>query len=74
MQVDRLLKNGRIEADEGKRIASYQEAEKLVLAELPVIPLAQFQFHSLSSGRVSGLVMSGLGTFDASKVEVGKSK
>ncbi len=74
VQVDRLLKNGRIEADEGKRIASYQEAEKLVLAELPVIPLAQFQFHSLSSGRVSGLVMSGLGTFDASKVEVGKSK
>jgi oligopeptide transport system substrate-binding protein len=72
--VDRLLKNGRIEGDEGKRIASYQEAEKLVLADLPVIPLAQFEFHSLSSDRVGGLVISGFGTFDASKVEVGRSK
>ena len=39
---------------------------------MPVVPLAQFQFHSLVSGRVSGLVMSGLGTFDATRVQVAR--
>jgi len=69
--VDDLLQAGRSEADEAKRTANYQQAEKLVLEQLPVIPLAQFAFHSLVSGRVTGLVMSGLGTFDATKVQVG---
>jgi ABC-type transport system substrate-binding protein len=68
--VDALLQAGRAESDEAKRTASYQEAEKLVLEQLPVIPLAQFAFHSLVSGRVTGLVMSGLGTFDATRVQV----
>ncbi|HVF14132.1 MAG TPA: ABC transporter substrate-binding protein [Acidimicrobiales bacterium] len=69
--VDDLLGAGRAEPDEAKRIANYQQAEKLVLEQLPVIPLAQFEFHSLVSGRVTGLVMSGLGTFDATSVQVG---
>ena len=69
--VDGLLDAGRAESDEAKRTANYQQAEKLVLEQLPVIPLAQFAFHSLVSGRVTGLVMSGLGTFDATKVQVG---
>ena len=42
-----------------------------MLEQLPVIPLAQFAFHSLVSARVAGLVMSGLGTFDATRVQVG---
>jgi len=69
--VDELLAAGRGEADETRRLASYQQAEKLVLEQLPVIPLAQFEFHSLVSARVAGLVMSGLGTFDATRVQVG---
>ncbi len=70
-QVDGLLAAGRGEADETRRTGNYQQAEKLVLEQLPVIPLAQFAFHSLVSARVAGLVMSGLGTFDATKVQVG---
>lgn len=70
-QVDALLIAGRGEGDETRRAANYQQAEKLVLEQLPVIPLAQFAFHSLVSARVAGLVMSGLGTFDATKVQVG---
>jgi len=69
--VDDLLRAGRAEPDEARRIASYQQAEKLVLDQVPVIPLAQFEFHSLVSGRVTGLVMSALGTFDATRVQVG---
>ena len=69
--VDDLLDAGRGEGDETRRTASYQQAEKLVLEQLPVIPLAQYAFHSLVSARVAGLVMSGLGTFDATKVQVG---
>jgi ABC-type transport system substrate-binding protein len=69
--VDDLLQAGRSQGDESQRTASYQQAEKLVLEQLPVIPLAQFEFHSLVSARVAGLVMSGLGTFDATRVQVG---
>ncbi|MGI8983648.1 MAG: ABC transporter substrate-binding protein [Acidimicrobiales bacterium] len=69
--VDNTLKNGRAEADEVKRIGAYQSAESLVLDQMPIVPLAQFQFQSVSSARVSGLVVSGLGTFDATKFWVG---
>ncbi len=72
--VDNTLKNGRAEADETKRIGAYQAAEKLVLDQMPIMPLAQFQFQSVSADRVSGLVVSGLGTFDATKVKVGSGR
>jgi len=72
--VDATLKNGRAEGDDAKRIGAYQAAEKLVLDQLPIVPLAQFQFQSVSSARVSGLVVTGLGTFDASKVRVGSGR
>jgi ABC-type oligopeptide transport system substrate-binding subunit len=72
--LDNTLKNGRAEPDEAKRIGSYQAAERLILDQMPIVPLAQFQFQSVSSPRVSGLVVSGLGTFDATKVKVGSGR
>ena len=69
--VDATLNNGRAEPDEAKRIGSYQAAEKLVLDQMPIVPMAQFQFQSLTSSRVTGLFVNGLGTFDATKVRVG---
>ncbi len=68
--VDELLKAGRAEADETARLAAYQQAEKAILDQVPAMPLVQFEFHSLVSSRVSGLVVSGLGTFDAAKVRL----
>ncbi len=68
--VDGLLKAGRSEADEGRRLAAYQQAEKAILDQVPAMPLVQFEFHSLVSSRVNGLVVSGLGTFDAAKVRL----
>jgi ABC-type oligopeptide transport system substrate-binding subunit len=72
--VDNSLKSGRAEADEAKRIGAYQAAEQLVLDQMPIVPLAQFLFQSVSSARVSGLAVSGLGTFDATKVKVGSAR
>ncbi|HEX3623095.1 MAG TPA: ABC transporter substrate-binding protein [Acidimicrobiales bacterium] len=72
--VDNTLKNGRAEPDDAKRISAYQAAENLVLDQMPIIPVAQFQFQSVSSARVSGLVVNGLGTFDATKVRVGSGR
>jgi oligopeptide transport system substrate-binding protein len=72
--VDNTLKNARAQADDGNRTGAYQAAEKLVLDQMPIVPLAQFQFQSVSAPRVSGLVVSGLGTFDATKVRVGSGR
>ena len=68
--VDQLLRAGRAEADEGRRLAAYQQAEKAILDQVPAMPLVQFEFHSMVSSRVDGLVVSGLGTFDAAKVRL----
>jgi oligopeptide transport system substrate-binding protein len=73
-EVDNTLRNGRAAPDEAGRQAAYQQAEQLVLDQMPIVPLAQFQFQSVSSPRVSGLVVSGLGTFDATKVKVGSGR
>ena len=68
--VDNLLKAGRAEADDAKRVGLYGQAEKLILEQVPVVPLAQFDFHSLTDPRVSGLAVSGFGTFDATRVKL----
>ncbi|HWC12194.1 MAG TPA: ABC transporter substrate-binding protein [Acidimicrobiales bacterium] len=69
-EVDGLLRQARAEPDEGKRMAAYQEAEKLVLAQVPVLPVAQFQTHAVTAPRVENLALSVFGTFDASQVRL----
>lgn len=69
-EVDAALKAARSERDDARRAETYVQAEKLILSQVPVVPLAQFEFHSLTDGRVAGLVVTGLGTFDASRVKV----
>lgn len=68
--VDDLLRAARAEPDPATRIAKYQEAERAVLAEVPIIPIAQFEIQSAAAKRVRGLVMTAAGTFDARKVSV----
>ena len=72
--VDAALTAARADNDPAKGIADYQAAEKLVLDQLPMIPIAQFQFQSVASPRVSGLVVDGFGSFDATKVRVGSGR
>jgi len=68
--VDNLLAQGRSDPDEAKRLASYEEAEKQILAQVPVVPIAQFRTHWVTAPRVQNLVVTTLGTFDASQVRL----
>jgi oligopeptide transport system substrate-binding protein len=69
-EVDALLRQGRADADEGRRIAAFQQAEKLVITKVPIVPIAQLQTRTVTSSRVKNLVMTVVGTFDAAPVEL----
>ena len=69
--VDGLLSAARAEADPARRTALYQEAERAIMDDVPVIPIAQLQLQSVVARRVRGLVVTSVGTFDASAVTVG---
>jgi oligopeptide transport system substrate-binding protein len=68
--VDDLIKAARAEPDEAKRTANYQQAEKLIMDQLPVVPIVQFQTHAVVSDRVEGLQLNAYGTFDATQVHL----
>lgn len=66
--VDGLLSAARAEADPARRTALYQEVERAIMDDVPVIPIAQLQLQSVVAPRVRGLVVTSVGTFDASAV------
>ena len=68
--VDGLLRAARAEGNAARRTQLYREAERTVLDQVPVLPLAQFQLHSVVSERVRNLRTTSLGTFDASVVSL----
>lgn len=68
--VDDVLRAARAEADPAARIERWRTAERLILAELPIVPLGQFELHSAAAGRVRGLAITVTGTFDARTVSV----
>ena len=67
-EIDLLLKGARAEPDDAKRIALYQQAERKIMAQLPVVPIAQFDTHAVIGKRVRDLILTSTGTFDASRV------
>lgn len=69
-EVDGLLAAARAEADPASRMARYQEVERAIMEDVPVVPLAQLQLHAVVSRRVRGLVATSMGSFDASAVTV----
>ncbi|MCA1691714.1 MAG: ABC transporter substrate-binding protein [Actinobacteria bacterium] len=44
---DSLIRTARESGDETKRLNAYQQAEKLLMSELPVVPIAQYETHTL---------------------------
>ena len=69
--VDALLGAARREADTTKRTRDYQDAERRILAALPVVPIAQFETDAVVGASVHGLAMTPLGTFDPTSVWIG---
>ena len=67
---DALIRAAREQPDAVKSLEIYKTAEQYVMAQLPVIPIAQYETHTLASSRVRDLTMSAFGTFDASRVRL----
>lgn len=66
--VDSELAAARAQPKEDAREAAYQKIEGEVLAQMPMLPIAQFQFQAVASANVHGIVPTALATFDGSKV------
>ena len=66
--VNNAVIPGRAEPDEAKRTAFDQQAEQLILQQVPVVPIFEIETHSVVASRVKNLVLTALGTFDATKV------
>jgi len=67
-QVDALLRAGRASPVEAEQISNDQQAEKLILGQLPIVPVFQTETHSVSADRVEGLLITAFGSLDATKV------
>lgn len=68
--VDEPLLAARAEPDPARRVEYLRQAERAVLAELVVIPIAQFEIQTVASPRVQGLELTSMGTFDGRTVWV----
>lgn len=67
-EVDAAIDRARAEPDAARRAALWGEAERLVMARFPVVPLGQFRTATVFAPTVQGLVPRGDGTFDATVV------
>ena len=67
-EVDRLLARARTEPRERRHLALLKKAEKLILEEVPVVPLGSFMMRWAIQPRVRGLHFDALGGFDAAGV------
>jgi peptide/nickel transport system substrate-binding protein/oligopeptide transport system substrate-binding protein len=68
--VDDALRAARAAASPEAQVTAYRAAEKGVLAELPIIPIGQFEIQSAANERVRGLDITSAGSFDGRRVWV----
>ncbi|MDQ3681163.1 MAG: ABC transporter substrate-binding protein [Actinomycetota bacterium] len=69
--VDNLLRAARGESDPSRRLQLYQDVERGIMEQVPVVPLAQFNVHSVIAKRAKGVKLNSYGSFDAAAVRVG---
>ena len=69
--VDAQLRAARAEANPARSLELYQQADRTIMDQLPVVPIAQFNLHSVMAKRAKGLRLNTLGSFDAASVRVG---
>jgi oligopeptide transport system substrate-binding protein len=72
-KVDDLLARARAQPKATKRIKLYQRAEKLVLADAPIVPIGYFTMHWAAQDRVVGLDLDATGGFDAAGISLAES-
>ncbi len=69
-EVDALLDQAAVETDEAARWELYREAEQMILADVPIIPIYHDVEHTLIKPYVRGLNVTPLGILDLSTVEL----
>lgn len=67
-EVDRLLDEAAIEQDPDRRMALYREAERLIVADAPVIPITHGVNYALTKPYVRGLDVTPMGLLDLAKI------
>ncbi len=68
--VDQLLASARASTDPAARQRAYEQAERAILGFAPLVPLIQFETHSVVADRVQDLVVGVGGTFAGESVWV----
>jgi peptide/nickel transport system substrate-binding protein/oligopeptide transport system substrate-binding protein len=66
--VDQLLQSARANVDANARQQLYQQAERQIMSEAPIVPIAQFRSKSVVAPHVRDLVLTVNGTFAGDKV------
>lgn len=66
-EVDKLLDGARKETDKKKRMKMYQKAEKMVLDDAVIVPVAVYRHQHVVAKRVRGLVYSAQNIADLNK-------
>lgn len=69
-QVDHLLERAAVEQDPAQRMELYQEAERLIVAAAPVIPLTHGVTYSLTKPYLRGLEITPMGLQDLSTIYI----
>ena len=69
---DTALKVARSQEAADQRLSLYGEAERIVLGQVPVVPILQYEVHSVMAKRVHALDVTPIGTFDGSRVWLSK--
>ena len=62
--VDALLRRARAAPDRGTRVRLYAEAERLILADAPVVPILVYADYRLENNRVAGVAFSSMAWVD----------
>jgi oligopeptide transport system substrate-binding protein len=69
-KVDQLLAEARRSASDGKRLQLFIEAEKEIMASVPIVPLGSFITRWAAQDDVRGIRFDVMGGFDAAEVSL----
>jgi oligopeptide transport system substrate-binding protein len=69
-RYDDLVAKARATNDQAVRMPAMREAEALLMAEMPLLPIYFFTMPYLLSPRVTGLFLNGLGVVDFSNADI----
>lgn len=73
-RLDALLDQASVEKDKGKRVELYREAERLILADAPVVPLYHGVDYTLVKPYVKGLTVTSMGVLSLKRVELSSAR